>query len=213
MWMQRVVSCCKLVSNKSMAAKMWLTGLLLLLLSTASQAFLSSSMLQVSVQIHEQSKRTALNGGLFGLGKNENEEPSGSKSDLSVPTKVLEIPVASLKRGGLRFALGLLLVGYDKETWKLNQTSDSVLDMYFQDNSAMFSLVLENDGISVDRYGKPSLAYVLQESLVLHSLLDELDSLAFGVEDDIKLENRLLQLEEPGDAIEKARATLPARKA
>lgn len=101
----------------------------------------------------------------------------------------------------------------DKGTWRPNQSTDSQLDMYFKDNSAMFSLVLEDDSIRVDRYGQPSLAYVLQESLVLHNILDELDTLAFGVEENIQVESRLLQLEAPGDAIEKARATLPARKA
>ena len=86
-----------------------------------------------------------------------------------------------------------------------------MLDMFFKDNSAMFSLILEDESVVIDRYGKPSLAYVLQESLVLHSVLDEIQTLVF--DGDIEDENRLLRLEEPGDGIEKARATLPARKA
>ena len=112
----------------------------------------------------------------------------------------------------LRFTLGLHLVAQqDNGTWKANQANDNTLDMYFKDNSAMFSIVIGNDAITVERYGKPSLAYVLQESVLLHSVLDELHTLGF--EGDIETQNRLLRLEEPGDAIEKAREKLPARKA
>ena len=92
---------------------------------------------------------------------------------------------------------GLTLIGLqDKGMWKATQTSDNKLDVYFQDNSAMFQVVLEHNLIRVDRYGQPSLAY-------LNNLC---------IEGDIESENRLLQLEDPG-AIEKARDTLPARKA
>ena len=99
----------------------------------------------------------------------------------------------------------------DKGTWRANEASTTKLDMFFKDNSAMFQLVLDNDKIYVDRYGQPSLAYVLQESLVLHSILDEICSLAFGV-DDIDAENRLIQFDDP-DAIEQSRSSLPARAA
>ena len=47
------------------------------------------------------------------------------------------------------------------------------------------------------------------ESLILHSVLDELNTLAF--EGEIEAENRLFQLEESSNAIEKARGVLPAR--
>ena len=99
----------------------------------------------------------------------------------------------------------------DKGTWRANENSATKLDMFFKDNSAMFQLVLDNDKIYVDRYGKPSLAYVLQESLVLHSILDEVNKLAYEV-DDIEAENRLIQFDDPY-AIEKARSCLPARAA
>jgi hypothetical protein len=87
--------------------------------------------------------------------------------------------------------------------------------MYFKDGSAMFKLVLDDDAVRVDRYGtRPSLAYLLQESVVLHGILDELHSLCSDDDDDgIESVNRLLLLEDPGDAIEKARAALPARRA
>lgn len=153
------------------------------------------------------------------FGKKENETPvssSLSHTDTSIPTRVFRIPVQSIKQGGLRFALGLHLIGLqntpDKGSWKANEASNSVLHMSFKDNSAMLSITLGDDGIFFDRYGKPSLPYLLQESVILHSILDEINSLAN--EGDVEEENRLLRLqEESGDAIEEARDTLPARKA
>ncbi len=110
--------------------------------------------------------------------------------------------------------LGLHLVGVrDGGTWTPNEASDNVLDVHFKDGTAMFRLILDDDAVRVDRCGgRPSLAYLLQESLVLHGILDELASLC---SDDAGIEpgDRLLLLEEPGDAIERARAALPARRA
>lgn len=192
---------------------LWLwqrNGLLVLVISSiipCCQAFVCSSSAKKKLVIREVDTSTSkslrtLNNGLFGRDDND-EDLSG--------TRVLEIPVQSLKQGGLRFTLGLTLIGLqDKGMWKATQTSDNKLDVYFQDNSAMFQVVLEHNLIRVDRYGQPSLVYVLQESLVLHKMLDELNTLC--IEGDIEPENRLLQLEDPG-AIEKARDTLPARKA
>ena len=194
-------------------------GILFLFLTTC-QAFLSPAGANPKQKFHinncpspsRYESSTALAGGLFGgLGK-KIEEPT---PDLTIPMRVLEIPVQSLKKGGLRFVLGLHLIAQqgnpEKGSWRANQSSDTVLDMYFKDNSAMFSVVLEDSQISVDRYGQPSLQYLLQESVVLHSVLDELNSYAFDGE--IAEESRLIQLEEPRDAIEKARGVLPARKA
>mmetsp|Transcript_40712 Transcript_40712/g.85535 ORF Transcript_40712/g.85535 Transcript_40712/m.85535 type:complete len:219 (+) Transcript_40712:69-725(+) len=212
------------MAARRISAMFFLVGQLLLLSFTACQGYVPSVKLrnprplQHPCQKNYEQQRTSLlklNGGLFGMGKKESDEnssPQPSEVDASVPTRVLEIPVSSIKKGGLRFALGLHMIGLqDNGTWRANQASDTVLDMIFKDNSAMFSLKLKDDAIVIDRYGKPSLAYVLQESLVLHSVLDEIQTLAF--EGEIEDENRLLQLEEPGDGIDQARATLPARKA
>ena len=185
---------------------LWLRGLIVLVITSIAccQAFISSSS-TAKLVIREadtstSKSLTSLNNGLFG--RDDNEDLTG--------TRVLEIPVTSLKQGGLRFTLGLTLIGLqDKGMWKATQTSDNKLDVYFQDSSAMFQVVLEHNLIRVDRYGQPSLAYVLQESLVLHKILDELNTLCN--EGEIEAEDRLLQLEDPG-AIEKARDTLPARK-
>eukprot|EP00568_Trieres_chinensis_P005687 CAMPEP_0183291314 /NCGR_PEP_ID=MMETSP0160_2-20130417/781_1 /TAXON_ID=2839 ORGANISM="Odontella Sinensis, Strain Grunow 1884" /NCGR_SAMPLE_ID=MMETSP0160_2 /ASSEMBLY_ACC=CAM_ASM_000250 /LENGTH=203 /DNA_ID=CAMNT_0025452111 /DNA_START=78 /DNA_END=689 /DNA_ORIENTATION=+ len=145
-------------------------------------------------------------GGLFG--KKQTEDPNA-------PKRIFDVPVDSIKMGGLRFALGLHLIGQqgnpEKGTWKANEASDGILDMYFKDETGMFSVAMSENSISVDRYGpRPSLQYLLQESVLLHDFLDELQTLAFEG-DDIEDENRLLK---PKDgAIEKARESLPARKA
>jgi len=192
---------------------------------TATASYLGQSTTTSRSTIPKIKSKTALSGGLFGgnkiSGNNnnnnnneiENQQPS---RDSTTPKRVLEIPVQSLKKGGLRFALGLHLIGQqntpDPGSWRANQSSDTVLDMFFRDNSAMFSVVLEESKIVVDRYGsRPSLPYMLQESVILHKVLDELKELAFGGE-GIEEENRLVRLEER-DGIEKAREVLPARSA
>ena len=119
--------------------------------------------------------------------------------------------VTNIKIGGLRFALGLQLVGMqDNGMWKPNETSSSQLDVFFKDGSAMFSIKLIDNAIRIEREGTPSLAYVLQESLILHKVLDELNTLA--TDDQIEQQNRLLQLASES-AIEDAREKLPARQA
>lgn len=195
------------------SAMQWSVLALLIVISflSKSQAFHVSSSVKGAAGTVRRSQRvlsTSLNAGLFGSSK----EKSADEPSQPLPTRVLEIPVSSLKQGGLRFTLGLHLVGLqDKGTWSPNQSSDKTLDMVFKDNSAMFQIVLDEDAIRIDRYGSPSLAYVLQESLVLHSILDELNTLCF--EGEIEEENRLLRLDEPCDAIERARSNLPARRA
>lgn len=83
--------------------------------------------------------------------------------------------------------------------------------MYYMDGTGMFSIGLNDRSIKIDRYGeRPSLEYMLQESVMIHGVLDELNQIAFEVE-DIEKEKRLLQLTDD-DAILKARETLPARK-
>jgi hypothetical protein len=143
--------------------------------------------------------------------------PQSSKSAL--PIRVMEIPVKSIKRGGLRFVLGLHLVGLQDSNnkvsgiWKPNEATDNTLDMYYKDNSAMFKIILNDNAILVERYSNPvpSLAYLLQESVVLHGVLDELTILSSD-RNNIEASNRLLQLHDPNDALEIARARLPARK-
>ncbi len=166
-----------------------------------------------SNSLAQNRRDTSLDAGLFG--KKEKDGSSSSQDAAPAPTRLFNIPAQSIKPGGLRVVLGFHLIGLqntpDQGSWKANQSSDTALDMVFRDNSAMFSITLGEEGISVDRYGTPSLPYLLQESVILHSVLDEISSIAN--EGDIEAKDRLLQLDGSGDAIEEARSTLPARKA
>lgn len=124
--------------------------------------------------------------------------------------EILDVPVNRVKIGGLRFALGLQLVGMrDDGLWRPNETSSSQLDVFFKDGSAMFSIKLTDDAIRIEREGTPSLAYLLQESLILHKVLDELNTLA--TDGEIEQQNRLLELASES-AIDDAREKLPARQ-
>lgn len=107
-----------------------------------------------------------------------------------------------------------------KDSWltRQSESNPNKLETYYKDGTGMFALDFEPDGISVSRHGKrPSLQYALQESIMLHNVLDELDGIAFGHVDSeagdeiIEEEKRLLQLSDL-NAIVYARETLPARK-
>eukprot|EP00590_Aulacoseira_subarctica_P007626 CAMPEP_0172418208 /NCGR_PEP_ID=MMETSP1064-20121228/4723_1 /TAXON_ID=202472 /ORGANISM="Aulacoseira subarctica , Strain CCAP 1002/5" /LENGTH=158 /DNA_ID=CAMNT_0013157031 /DNA_START=260 /DNA_END=736 /DNA_ORIENTATION=+ len=137
------------------------------------------------------------------------------------PNQILfEIPVQNMKVGGLRFALGLHLMGQKNKpeigAWKVNQANDGIIDLFYKDEtgSLAVSFLVDDKKIVVERWGtRPSLQYQLQESLILNSMLDELQVLAYGNSEEVKDSDRLLTFLDPGDAIEKARATLPARSA
>jgi hypothetical protein len=152
---------------------------------------------------HSISPRTKilLFGGLFG---------GGQAAD--GPTTVMDIGAKDVKIGALRFLLQLYLVGIEKPNpWLTQKGEDGELKIYFKDGTAMLSLELQEYGIKAVRFGeKPSLQYMLQESILLHGILDELDKAVFEVE-NIAEEKRLLLLKDQ-DAISKAREKLPARK-
>ncbi|GFH59094.1 hypothetical protein CTEN210_15570 [Chaetoceros tenuissimus] len=199
----------------SLHRKTFLVSILALFLHSTSVAAFSvgktaqSGLTAFSQSQIEKKSTTSLNlfGGLFGK-KEEERDPS-------VPIRVFEIPCQNVKLGGCRFALGLFLIGQQgtptKGTWLANQANDGVLDMFHNDNTAMFSVVMTEKSIAVDRYGlEPSLQYQLQESLVLHSLLDEIQSLALEG-DEVEAENRLIVFSDPENAVSNARDSLPAR--
>jgi hypothetical protein len=146
-------------------------------------------------------------GGIFASNKEETEEG---------PKTIIDIPVTSLKVGPLKFYLQIFLVGEQNKplpnSWILNQNDDrGTLDYYFTDGTGMISIDCTENHLKLRRYGqKPSLQYVLQESVLLHSLLDELTTITFA--EDIETDKRLLQLVD-NTAFDKARETLPARKA
>lgn len=135
------------------------------------------------------------------------------------PKTVIEIPAKDVKIGALRFLLNIHLVGEqnkpEPKSWLTKQGDEAGdLQVYYQDGTGMLSIELQEYGIKMRRHGqKPSLQYQLQESVLLHSILDELANVAFGVEDDgIEAEKRLLVLQDD-DAIDKAREKLPAKQA
>jgi hypothetical protein len=146
-------------------------------------------------------------GGLFGGGNNKG------------PKIVIELPAKDVKIGALRFLLQIHLVGEQNKpvpkSWMTRQGDEAGdLRVYYQDGTGMLSIELQEYAIKMVRYGeRPSLQYQLQESVLLHSVLDELSNVALGVaEDNIAQDKRLLQLLDDS-AIEKARAKLPARQA
>jgi hypothetical protein len=144
-------------------------------------------------------------GGLFGQ-----EKANG-------PKIVVDLPASSVKVAPLKFFLQLYLVSEQnkpvKGSWVLSSNEEKgSLDMYYKDRTGMFSIGLNEKSVKIERYGeRPSLEYMLQESVMLHGVLDELNQIAFEVE-DIEKEKRLLQFMDE-DSISKARETLPAGKA
>jgi hypothetical protein len=159
-------------------------------------------------------------GGLFGGGHgsrpltNSNEDADDVETLRS--SSVMELSATRIKVAPLKFFLQIYLVAEQnkpvKGSWVLrNNDEKNALEMYYKDGTAMFSIGLDDTKIRIDRHGsRPSLQYMLQESVMVHGILDELNGIAFDVE-DIAPEKRLIQFVE-NDAIEKARGTLPARK-
>ncbi len=144
-------------------------------------------------------------GGLFG------QEPVSN-----TPKTVIDLPATHVKIGPLKFFLQIYLVAEQnkpvKGAWVLTSNEEKgSLDMYYKDGTGMFSIDIQETSIQINRNGqRPSLEYMLQESLLLHGLLGELNQIALEV-DDIAKEKRLLQLVDDNSII-KAQATLPARK-
>ena len=150
-------------------------------------------------------------GGLFGNG-NPLASMFGNKE--AGPKVMVDIPAKQVKIGALRFLMQIHLVGEQNtpqpQTWLMKDGGEGELDVYFNDGTGMFSIDMSEYQIKITRYGeKPSLQYQIQESVLLHSVLDELHKTAFEV-DDIEKDKRLLRLNDDG-AIESARRKLLAR--
>lgn len=157
------------------------------------------------------------------LGNNNNSNDRGNSGDSSTSsgeeqqylgnTRILTIPVKSFKVGGLRLYMSLFFMGMsntpDKGSWQSWQSGDAGIDVYFHDQTGalLIELCEETNRILVDRMGtSPSNAYMMQESVIIDGLLDELDTIAN--DEEIPLEDRLLVLKDPGDAIDAARESL-----
>mmetsp|Transcript_5755 Transcript_5755/g.6399 ORF Transcript_5755/g.6399 Transcript_5755/m.6399 type:complete len:226 (-) Transcript_5755:262-939(-) len=163
-------------------------------------------------------------GNLFGQQSQSTDESNNNAS--SRPTaSVFEIPTKTIKSKPLRFYLQLFLVSQQntpvKGSWSLatNEEDTDRFDLYYADGTGLVSFSLDDMfGIRVKRQGKrPSLQYMLQESVLLHNFLDELEQIAFGTGDDdddteIDDEKRLLQFsDENNDILSKVRESLSAR--
>lgn len=139
---------------------------------------------------------------------------------------VLEVPTKVIKTKPLKFFLQIFFAGQQNTpfqgAWLLNANEEveEYLEVYFGDGTGMLSVQFDASyGLRIQRKGKqPSLRYMLQESVLLHKVLDELEAMAFGNGDDdgddLKDEDRLLQFpEDDQDVLSRARAKLPARAA
>lgn len=180
-----------------------------------------------STQLHQSSSDTNTGGGvggLFGRGSGGGGILSGlfgggggGPTQQPGPQVVLDLPSTNVKVGALRFLLQIYLVGEQNKpapnSWFTKQGDDGTLELYFRDGTGMISIDLSEYNIQATRYGeRPSLAYQLQESVMLHGILDELNGVAFDVDETIKEEKRLLRFSNP-NAIQDARSKLPAKSA
>jgi hypothetical protein len=115
--------------------------------------------------------------------------------------RLITLDVKAIKPGGLRLFLMFYLMGMQNEpepnTWKADQpTADEyVIDFWFRDRSAVLSITMDQERVTIDRVGsKPSTRYLMQESIVLQGLLDELAHCAN--DETVTVENRLLVLQD-----------------
>lgn len=143
----------------------------------------------------------------------EEEENEDDDDEYAGATRLLTIPAKSIKPGGLRLLLMFYLMGMqntpEKGAWKADQPTrdEYVVDMYYHDRTAVLTVKLTEDEITIDRIGTaPSMSYLAQESVIVDGILDELQVCV--TQDDVNDEDRLLLLPEPKDAIEKARESL-----
>lgn len=96
----------------------------------------------------------------------------------------------------------------DRMSWRADQPSveEYIVDMIFHDGTGRLTVELLEDEIRIDRTGsRPSTAYLMQESVVVQGMLDELHQCA---SDENVVEADRLLIPEPADAIENAREEL-----
>lgn len=145
--------------------------------------------------------------------KHSNDDDEDDDDEYAGSTRLVSIPVESIKLGGLRLFLMFYCMGMqntpDRGSWKANQptTEEYVVDMYYQDKTAALTVKLTETQITIDRVGStPSTSFLMQESVIVDGILDELQACA--IEQNVADQDRLLLLPEPRDAIEKARNSL-----
>lgn len=138
-------------------------------------------------------------------------------NDPTAPKHLFDIPMPKSVEGReMLQSLGAHLLSKSAGSWQIQSYNSDTLHVVFKDHTAMFSievgLALSEESVHSDTCivferhtdGKrpASLLYMLQESVILHIVLDELSSIL------LDKENAYFT-----DAFEKARITLPAKRA
>lgn len=182
--------------------------------SQSLEASWNSRILPLSTSLHQTTKTSSgffqnLFGSEGGNSNNDNNNNISSK-------EIISIEATNVKIGALRFLLNIHLVGEQNnpvpKSWLCQQSdnTNNELIVYYQDGTASLTIQLRNDAIVFIRNGmKPSLQYQIQESSLIHNILDELQSVAFGIieDKDVTADQRLLQLND-ANTIEIARSKL-----
>lgn len=192
--------------------------------TTASSSRISPSASTTQITRTQKTQLHNLFGNLFGQESKPEGGDVGNPGAANNPVvDVIDIPAKVIKVKPLKFFLQLLFVGIQntpfKGAWLMNANEEvtEYLEVYYADGTGMLSVQFDDSyGIRIQRKGnRPSLQYMLQESVLLHSVLDELEAIAFGEGDgDVKEDERLLQFAEGyEDILSRARAKLPARAA
>jgi len=127
-------------------------------------------------------------------------------------SRIISLPVESIKPGGLRLFLMFYLMGEqntpEKGSWKIDQptTDEYAVDIYYHDRTAVLMIRLTENMITIDRMGStPSTSYIMQEAVIVDGILDELQRMVS--EGGIARKDRLILLKDE-NAIVKAREAL-----
>jgi len=138
----------------------------------------------------------------------------GDENETTV--ELFTIPFKSIKVGALRLLLTLHLMGQQntptKGSWKCRQQDDNhVVMQYMVDETSDTCLIIgiSEKGVHVERRGTlaPSMKFLMQESILLQGLLEELDHVIYS--GDLQESDRLMVLKYPIDGLDKARENLP----
>lgn len=126
-------------------------------------------------------------------------------------SEIFEIPVDSIKIGGLRLFLSLFFMGQlnfpEKKSWKSCQNGDGGIELFFNDQTGALIVDFTEDAIQVQRLGStPSMKYLENESIMLNGMLDQLDEIS--TDSSIKESDRLFQLSDPSATIQTVRESL-----
>jgi hypothetical protein len=166
-----------------------------------------------------------------GSGSRYDPDDDGDDETPAGTTRIVTVPVRSIKPGGLRLFLMLYLLGQqntpDPKSWTAHQPTtpgsspeEYVLEYRYRDMSAALTLTLvgaagtsspsssgtessSSSYVAIDRTGsRPSVAYLAQETAVVQGILDELQQMA--TDESVGVSDRLLVLSSP-DSILRAR--------